>query len=200
MLVTLLDRLELLGICFNYLDFEESLNIIKEVKEIEKVLKYMKVKSYESRLDLDIIQLITKYNKKEILIKCFRAITDNELKSLAGVHVIDLSYCNLISDTGLKYLSGTATHAINLSKCHLVTDNGLKHLFGIAIHAIDLSFCGLVTDNGLKYLSGTAIHTINLSECHLVTDNGLKYLSGTAIHTKNHPVRFFVGLISSIAN
>jgi hypothetical protein len=150
MSVNLLDRLEILGICFNYLKFHESLQIIREVQAIEKVLKYMEVISYDfSSLKLDTIQLITKYNKKKILIKCFGSISDNELKCLSGVHRIDLSYCNSVTDNGLKYLVG--------------------------VHTIDLSYCNLITDNGLKYLS--EVHTINLSHCHSITDNGLKYLS-----------------------
>jgi hypothetical protein len=173
MSVSLLDRLELLGICFNYLIFQESLKIIKEVKfkAIEKVLKYMKVESHYVSLDLDTIQLITKYNKKNILIKCFGSITDNELKYLAGVHTINLSYCKLVTDNGLKYLSGV--HTIDLTWCNLVTDNGLKYLSGV--HTIILIGCRKIANDGLKYLAG--VHTINLAGCDEITDSGLKYIS-----------------------
>jgi hypothetical protein len=132
-LITLLDQLQLLGMCFSYIDFEESLKIIKELPIIEKVLKYMTVKSYNTCLHLDTIQLITKYNKKQILIRCFESITDTDLKYLCGVQAIDLSYCDLITDNGLKYLSGIAIHTIDLSWCKQITDNGLKYLSGIYI-------------------------------------------------------------------
>jgi hypothetical protein len=171
MSVSLLDRLELLGICFNYLRFDESLEIIKKFKSkciaIEKVLKYMTVESYDITLDLDTIQLITKYNKNQISIRCFDLITNDDLKYLSGVHTIDLYECTSITDNGLKYLSGV--HTIDLSRCYFITDTGLKYLSGV--HTIDLYSCNLITDNGLKYLSDA--HTINLYYCQLITDAGI---------------------------
>ena len=78
----------------------------------------------------------------------------NGLEYLKGVHTINLSYCNQITDKGLEYLKGV--HTINLPCCKQITDKGLKYLKGV--HTINLSYCNKITDKGLEYLKGAIIN------------------------------------------
>ena len=107
------------------------------------------------------------------------------LQYLRGVHTINLSGCNQITDKGLQYLNDPmflsdnlkGVHTINLSGCYHITDKGLQYLKGV--HTINLSGCYQITDQGLQYLKG--VHTINLKGCNQITDQGLQYLK--EVHT-----------------
>ena len=118
-------------------------------------------------------------------IKCNNRIRDHRLDALAGVRIIDLSYCCSITDQGLKALaySSRFIHTIDLRNCYKITDNGLKALADANrfIHTIDLSGT-YIMDDGLKALvsTNTSIHEISLRFCK-ITDDGLKSLIG--IHT-----------------
>jgi hypothetical protein len=48
------------------------------------------------------------------------------LKHLKGVHTINLSYCNQITDEDLEHLKGVRT--INLGYCYQITDEGFQLL------------------------------------------------------------------------
>ena len=99
---------------------------------------------------------------------------------MKGVHTINLSYCNNITDQGLQYLKGV--HTINLSYCNKITDQGLQYLADKSalisgklkgVHTINLSHCN-ITDQGLQYLKG--VHKIDLYMCHKITNQCLQYL------------------------
>jgi hypothetical protein len=122
------------------------------------------------RVSKDWLACITRYIKENPIDLSWSFITNEGLKALAGVQIIDLRACKNITDEGLRHLAGV--QAINLWGCNKITDGGLKHLAGVQI--IDLRGCNKITDAGLKHLAGVK-HVI-LWGCYLITDAGLKRL------------------------
>jgi hypothetical protein len=56
-------------------------------------------------------------------------LRDADFVHLAGVKVLDMSYCTRITDAGLAHLTGI--HTLNMGGCTGITDAGLAHLTGI---------------------------------------------------------------------
>jgi hypothetical protein len=120
-------------------------------------------------------------------------ITDTGLQSLKGVHTIDLSYnehltdealkglvnakvitmfgCDNFTNQGFKYLSGV--HTINID-CQLFGDEGIAALEGV--HTISIYCTSTLTNNGLKALSSAT--NIELIDCVNVSNDGFKYFTG----------------------
>jgi len=95
---------------------------------------------------------------------------DDHLQWVRGVTTLNLSYCGLITDEGLRHLGSVTT--LNLFYCRLLTDEGLRHL-GSAT-TLNLTECDKITDEGLRHLGSAT--TLNLTECDKITDEGLRHL------------------------
>jgi hypothetical protein len=103
-----------------------------------------------SLLDIDSIISIFSLLTTKVLVKqrevckLFKNIISENIKSFN----IDVS-SSKITDYQLKQVF-TNCRIINLGYCNKITDNGLKHLVGV--HTIELWNCSQITDNGRKYL------------------------------------------------
>ena len=148
-----------------YLNGIHKINLTCCSQITDKGLRYLADKSMFLSCELEGVHTVSLSNY------------DQGLKYLTGVHTINLSGCNQITDQGLQYLKGV--HNINLKDCNQITDQGLQYLKGV--HTINLKGCNQITDQGLQYLKG--VHTINLKGCNQITNQGLKYLTG--VHTIN---------------
>ena len=83
-----------------------------------------------------------------------------------------MSWCKLITDTGLKHMSNLyQLRELNLSQCRLITDIGLEHISNhhSQLRLLNLFQCGLITDTGLEYLSNLHyLRELNLNCCKLI--------------------------------
>ena len=99
-------------------------------------------------------------------------LRDADFVHLAGVKVLDMSYCTGITDAGLVHLTGI--HTLIMFDCYGITDAGLAHLTGI--RTLYMGDCTAITDAGLAHLTG--IHMLDISFCYGITDAGLAHLAG----------------------
>jgi len=99
---------------------------------------------------------------------CNQFHTEN-VDALAGVHTLDLRFCQGIRDVGA--LGGV--HTLHLSCCHSIRDVSALG----SVHTLDLSFCTGITN--VSALGG--VHTLNLSACRGISD--VSALVG--VHTLN---------------
>jgi hypothetical protein len=108
------------------------------------------------------------YLGSRLSVKMRKANVEN-VDALAGVHALDLSGCERITD--ISALGGV--HTLNLSWCRGITD--LSALGGV--HTLNLSWCRGITD--VSALGG--VHTLCLGGCKRITD--VSALGG--VHTLN---------------
>jgi Leucine-rich repeat (LRR) protein len=134
----------------------------------------------------------TALSKHRKFVKCkYVTVTDQELSLMINIcsnlHTLDLSYCDKITDVGLKELAKlTNLHTLDLSYCDEITDVGVKELAKLTnLHTLDLSYCDKITDVGVRELAKlTNLHTLDLHQCNKITDFGLKELAKlTNLHT-----------------
>lgn len=109
-------------------------------------------------------KIITRKYIKEFKLKNrFVEMTDDDIKSLCGIQIINLSGCSRITDRGLENLKGVKV--INLARCYKITSHGLQFLKGVK--KINLSDCHGITDSGLGFLKD--VEAINLFWCRKIT-------------------------------
>ena len=73
-----------------------------------------------------------------------------ELKPLASLTSLEMSYCDKVRDAGLKELQHlTALTSINLSQCFGITEAGLKELKPLASSSPP-SACHAATRSGMR--------------------------------------------------
>jgi hypothetical protein len=103
---------------------------------------------------------------------------------------LNLSYCSLLTDTSLLYLSRSSSslrrlQSLNLSACVRLTDKGIIDLCHgkFFLKSLFLSGCMKLTDISLMHLAkwfSTSLEILSLRSCDLVTDLGIytlgKYL------------------------
>jgi hypothetical protein len=82
-------------------------------------------------------------------------VTDAAFEHLAGIHTLDMSYCDreAITDAAFVHLKGI--HTLNISGCNQkgITDAAFTHLAGI--HTLELSLLNwVVTASMLEPLKG----------------------------------------------
>ena len=122
------------------------MDVCNEIKYI--ILSYLDTNDIIifMKYDNDFRYAFKKFNK--MLPLATTNLSLNDLEYLKGVHTIDLTDCQQITDVGLEHLKGV--HTINLSHCHQITNAGLEHLKGV--HTINLYTCNKITDVGLEHL------------------------------------------------
>jgi hypothetical protein len=110
------------------------------------------------------------------------AVTDQELaglRVLAGApafQALDLSWCEQITDDGLKHLTALGqVRDLDLSGCSQITDLGLSFLTALPdLHHLDLSCCSQITDLGLRHLMALEqLQSLTLLICERLTDAGV---------------------------
>jgi hypothetical protein len=120
-------------------------------------------------------------------------LTDLGISSLvsccSSLVKLNLSYCSLITDSSLLYLSRATSlqslQSLNVSACVRLTDKGITDLCHgtFFLKSLFLSGCLKLTDLSLMYLAkwfSTSLEVLSLRSCDLVTDLGIytlgKYL------------------------
>ena len=112
---------------FKIVNTKDICNLISVCKDFKNIIK-------ETELVLDFknipfIDIFLRFFKNIYSINLSDTnITDKGLEYLKGVHIIDLSGCQMITDKGLEYLKGV--HTINLESTK-ITDKGLQYLKGV---------------------------------------------------------------------
>src|SRR5271163_4985907 len=106
--------IELIGIIMTYLEYADIAKIVENIAEYATIIQ--------------------KFGKQFNVNITDKTINDDKLKYFKGVHTIDLSECNQITDHGCEFLKGG--HTIDLSGCKQITDRGCKFLTGV--HTINL--------------------------------------------------------------
>lgn len=100
---------------------------------------------------------------------------------LSGLHTLNISNCNNISDNTFKHLS--SLHSLNMDNCYNenITDEAFKHLSNL--ESLYMNFCNLntITDNAFSHLTG--LHTLQISSFYdgTITDGAFRNLSN--LHT-----------------
>src|SRR3989338_9650836 len=84
---------------------------------------------------------------------------NESVKMLRGLHTLNISGCENITDESIKMLGGL--HTLNISNCKNITDESVKMLGGL--NTLDLSNCNNITDESVKMLGN--VHTLYLSYC-----------------------------------
>ena len=111
-------------------------------------------------------------------------ITDRGLRELARLrlpelHLLDLGYCDKITDAGLVHVSRmtTVTH-LSLRACPRVTEDGLRNLVGMRnLQQLDLRGCPQITDRGLDHLAALKnLQWVQLGGCTKVSPAGVRRL------------------------
>jgi hypothetical protein len=120
--------------------------------------------------------------------------TDEVLKSLTGIHTLNLKFCRNITDEGMVYLQNLKNlKVLNLEYCLNITDKGISYLGGVEslklkcinitdeclkhlgnVIELNLNGCGNITDNGIKHL--TKVRRLSLKRVSMITNESLKYL------------------------
>ncbi|XP_042351851.1 dynein regulatory complex subunit 6 [Plectropomus leopardus] len=117
--------------------------------------------------------------------ECSR-MTDSSLKSVASLknlQHLDVSLCNKVSDTGIKYLTeGSSTNQLrelNVSCCSRITDTSVMRIARklCKMYHLNLSYCERLTDTSLEWLSCSSICSLDISGCN-IQDQGLAALEG----------------------
>uniref|UniRef100_A0A6I8N9W6 F-box domain-containing protein n=2 Tax=Ornithorhynchus anatinus TaxID=9258 RepID=A0A6I8N9W6_ORNAN len=132
-------------------------------------------------------KVIQKYwpNISHIHVADCQRITDSGLKAISTLrklHVLNLSYCTRISDTGVKqFLDGHSSPKIrelNLTHCNRISD---ASLFKISqrcqnLNYLSLRYCDQLTDSGIEILGHlSSLFSIDLSGT-TISDSGLAAL------------------------
>ena len=97
---------------------------------------------------------------------------------------LDLSDCQLLTDTGLAHLVPlTSLRSLNLGNCGRITDTGLEHVARLtALHSLGLSGCRHVTDAGLANFAGlTSLQTLDLLGYNDISQNALAQLRARGV-------------------
>jgi F-box and leucine-rich repeat protein 2/20 len=98
------------------------------------------------------------------------------------IREIDLSGCDKISDTSIIYLSKKAPslQIANLSFCNLITQEGIKHLCTNCsqLQTISLYSCH-INDAALLHIASSlpTLKSLTIAGCNFITDNGISKLS-----------------------
>ena len=111
-------------------------------------------------------------------------ITDRGLRELArlrlpDLHLLDLGYCDKITDAGLVHVCRMSTVTrLSLMECTGVTDGGLRNLQGMQnLQQLDLRGCPRITDRGLGHLAAMKnLRWVQLGGCPKVSPAGVKRL------------------------
>jgi hypothetical protein len=111
-------------------------------------------------------------------------VTDRGLQKLSqlrlpDLHLLDLGYCDKITDTGLGHVSRMSTVTrLSLMACPSVTDEGLRNLQGMkSLQQLDLRGCPRITDRGIMHLAAVEnLQWIQLGGCPKVSPMGVKRL------------------------
>ena len=98
------------------------------------------------------------------------ALSDADVQHFAGLQALNMSKARRV--TALAPLSGI--HTLDLTSCEGLTDDALAPLAGVK--RLSLWWCVQLTDACLKHLGG--IETLNISRCHLITGAGFARLRG----------------------
>lgn len=119
-------------------------------------------------------------------------VTDRGLRELArlrlpDLHLLDLGYCDKITDAGLVHVSRMATVTrLSLMACPAVTDEGLRDLQGMKyLRQLDLRGCPRITDRGLVHLAALEnLQWVQLGGCAKVSSAGVKKLQALLPNAK----------------
>jgi hypothetical protein len=111
-------------------------------------------------------------------------LTDRGLRELSrlrlpNLDVLDLGYCDRITDAGLVPVSRMSTVTrLSLMACPGVTDEGLRNLQGMKnLRQLDLRGCPHVTDRGVVHLTVLEnLQWVQLGGCPEVSPAGVKRL------------------------
>ncbi|XP_029908765.1 dynein regulatory complex subunit 6 isoform X2 [Myripristis murdjan] len=113
-------------------------------------------------------------------------MTDESLKSVAtlkNLQYLDISHCNKVCDTGLRYLtegsSANNLRELNVSHCSRIRDISVMRIAQrlCKLRYLNLSYCEKLTDSALEWLSGSSISSLDVSGCN-IQDQGLSALEG----------------------
>jgi hypothetical protein len=105
------------------------------------------------------------------------AITDDGLRSLQGLRLIDLAIKrSSIGDEGVQHLAGMPLRELNLHGA-AVGDEGVRYLEGMPLRELDLEHTQ-VSDAGLETIAKLPLEDLNLTYTR-VTLSGLRTLLGT---------------------
>lgn len=99
------------------------------------------------------------------------------VSSLTSLRRLDLSRCDVITDTGIAHLCTlTQLRHLNLSECRSVSDAGFEHVSSLKLLQTLSVASAQVTDVGLVHVSSlTQLRELDLSRTN-VTDDGLVHL------------------------
>lgn len=144
-----------------------------------------------------------------LILQDCQALSDEALRFISQglancLHVLDLSFCASVTDSGVKCLARMpAIRELNLRSCDNVSDLAIGYLAecGAKLTLLDVSFCERVTDialvhvaQGLPHLRALSVNacgvgddglarlarsardltTLNLGQCPRLTDAGLQ--------------------------
>jgi hypothetical protein len=89
-------------------------------------------------------------------------ITDAAFANLAGIHTLDMSFCNqgTITDAAFAHLAGIHTLKMGVCNQPAITDAAFANLRGI--HTLSMNYCSqpTITDAAFSYLAG--IHSLHM--------------------------------------
>uniref|UniRef100_A0A667YNJ3 F-box/LRR-repeat protein 15-like leucin rich repeat domain-containing protein n=1 Tax=Myripristis murdjan TaxID=586833 RepID=A0A667YNJ3_9TELE len=103
-------------------------------------------------------------------------MTDESLKSVAtlkNLQYLDISHCNKVCDTGLRYLtegsSANNLRELNVSHCSRIRDISVMRIAQrlCKLRYLNLSYCEKLTDSALEWLSGSSISSLDVSGCNI---------------------------------
>jgi len=114
-----------------------------------------------------------------------RDLSDADFAHLAGVHTLEMSWCDqaTITDAAFAHIAGV--HTLNMALCNqaTITDAAFAHIAGV--HTLDMSYCPqeTITDAAFAHIAG--VHTLNMMECYqeTITDAAFAHIAG--VHTLN---------------
>jgi len=102
------------------------------------------------------------------------ALSREAFQSIKGIHTLDISGCEIITDELFESLQGI--HTLIMSRCGQISGQAFKWLKGI--HTLDMSECTQISGDAFRHLSG--IQRLNMSYCQqpTITDDAFKFLKG----------------------
>ncbi|EPY86961.1 F-box/LRR-repeat protein 14 [Camelus ferus] len=118
---------------------------------------------------------------EQLTLQDCQKLTDLSLKhisrGLAGLRLLNLSFCGGISDAGLLHLSHMGSlRSLNLRSCDNISDTGIMHLAmgSLRLSGLDVSFCDKVGDQSLAYIAQglDGLKSLSLCSCH-ISDDGI---------------------------
>jgi hypothetical protein len=145
---------ELLTIIMEKIDHFQILEIVRFNTEFTQLLIYANI-----GLDLSVKDFYHYYQYSDSdsdnpwniddgwdlkLLKQVNRVNDSDLKLLAGIKRLDITYCRRVTDKGLKHLTGIKH--LNISWVY-ITDKTLRYFR--RIDSISLRWCKKITGNGI---------------------------------------------------